>query len=710
MDYARLKNSSKKDQDKAFIINYAPIFVKLSDSEKNLITQKSKVVEYNKGDIVYRRHQAPSAFYCVISGRVKIFMPSDSQANSEGRALESEVLEYLNCGKYFGMISCLLGENHSVSAEAVVESKILEISQEDFKAILHKIPRLSIALSQTLSRRLKKKDQAEKRIFESSLISILGLNSSRQAVMMFAANLALSVKKETNKEVLLINVVENLSYAYEDLGLPIQVQYGQESRVKVIKLDSLMPNEKNMPDFIFEDMSGVKILNVFYEIANLSYVSRFSALLALFSGVNHHIFISLPQSLGDVIFRMLNQSDYIYLLSDYDEASLKQTKSLLFELFEKISSAQDKIKLILNRHSNESGYSYDEAFGLLNCGIHASLPFLSDGYVSLNRSRRIVQEHPQIEYSKAIRRLARELAGVRVGLALGGGAAFGLAHIGVIKFLEKENIPIDMVVGTSMGSLVGALWASGINSSQLEEIFLEYNNNKRKTYGLLMDLYLHKMSIAKGNKIRHFLRKHIGDKTFQDVRLPFRVVACNLTRRKEVIFSSGRIIDAVMASIAIPGVFAPTISEGDLIIDGGILEPVPVGTLVKMGINKIIASNVLPSPEDMARSLEFNRRRQDEEKEKAYSGGLWNRLSYNIKSSFQKAFFPNVLDIIVNSMQMMEYAIAESDCQKADVMISPVAEGVDWFDFFKVEILIKEGEDEARKAFPLIKKVVGEKP
>ena len=118
----------KKDPDKYFILNYAPLFAKLTDFEKTLIMQKSKVVEYNKGDSIYRQGDLPSAFYCVISGRIRIYtQPQASRSgflhqsvagtvDSAASEANRETLEYLNCGKYFGMISLLTGDNHSVNA------------------------------------------------------------------------------------------------------------------------------------------------------------------------------------------------------------------------------------------------------------------------------------------------------------------------------------------------------------------------------------------------------------------------------------------------------------------------------------------------------------------------------------------------------------------------------------------------------------------
>ena len=706
----------KKDPDKYFILNYAPIFAKLNDFEKILIMQKSKVVEYNKGDSVYRQGEPPSSFYCVISGRVRIFTRPQSAADEAahhfpGNGIDTGkvTLEYLNCGKYFGMISVLTGEHHSVNAEAANDSKILELTQEDFKIILHKIPELAIDLSQTLSRRLKKKDHIEKKIFESNIISIFSA-VAKTGKTIYAINLALSLKKETARSVILINIAEDERGIYRDFGVRALPADNGADAICAVKLDSSFPSEDSIKSAITVDSpSGVSIVNVMYQSANLSYPARLNGFLTYLTGSYHYIIVDMPALTEEPIFNILNQSDAIHVISDYDMSDLKSLKSLLVYLFKKINYPQEKIKIILNAQEEPVRLSHKEAADILNYNVFAALPYLEEQYRSPDTAaKRIVWESPELEYVRCVRRIARELGDVRVGLALGGGAAFGLAHIGVLKVLEKENMPIDMVAGTSMGGLIAALWTSGLSASEVERIFLEYNNNRRKTYGLLFDFYIHKMSIAKGGKIRKFLERHIGSKTFQDVNIPLRIVACNITKRKEVIYSSGRLVDAVMASIAIPGVFAPTKIDGDLIIDGGIVEPVPIGTLVRMGIKKIIAVNVLPSPDDVMRNYAFKREQREEEKKAAQLKNAWGRLIFRLRSGFYDSLFPNIMDIIVGSIQAMEYVIAESDCQKADILMHPIENGVDWIDFFKVERLIKKGEEEAVKTLSAIKSVLNE--
>lgn len=713
----------KKDPDKYFILNYAPLFAKLSDFEKTLIMQKSKVVEYNKGDGIYRHGDPPSAFYCVISGRVRIFTQPKPQGggflqqsaasprNGDPHNIDNrETLECLNCGKYFGMISVLTGDTHSVSAEAANDSKILEIAKEDFEAILHKIPKLAIDLSQTLSRRLTKKEQhIEKKIFESNIISIFSATQNTGRTL-YAINLALSLKKETARSIILINVVRDLNEAYHDFGSFAQEQANAMGSLQVVKLDSSVIQEDYIKHAIVIDrQSGMKIVNVLFDSANTSFAARLNVFLTYFTGSYHYLIVDIPPLVDEVVFNLINQSDSIHLVANYDTADLKSTKALVADLFKKINYPLEKIKLILNnQEEKEKRFTSDEVMALLHCPLYAALPYIGEGYRREGATRSLVWEYPELQYSRSVRRIARELGDMRVGLALGGGAAFGLAHIGVLKVLERENIPIDMIAGTSMGAFIGALWASGLHSSQLENIFMEFNNNRRKTYSLLLDFSIHKMSIAKGNKIRKFLERHLGDKTFKDVKLPLRVVACSITKRQEVVFSEGRLVDAIMASIAIPGVFAPTRMKDDLIIDGGIVEPVPIGTLVRMGIKKIIAVNVLPSPADMVRNYEFKRKVLEEEKKAASQGSLRDKIRHRVGVMVNKMFFPNILDMIVNSIQSLEYRIAESDCQKADILITPVAEGVDWFDFFRGEKLIAKGEEEGIRMLSAVKSVLNE--
>jgi len=270
-----------------------------------------------------------------------------------------------------------------------------------------------------------------------------------------------------------------------------------------------------------------------------------------------------------------------------------------------------------------------------------------------------------------VKRISRKNGDKLVGLALGAGAAQGLAHIGVLKVIEKENIPIDIVAGTSIGAIIGALWSSGKSAHEIERIVSVFK--AKMAAWRLVDPVLPKKGLIKGREIKRFLTSHLQDKTFHDLELPLRVVTCDITRREEVVLRSGKIVDAIIASMSIPGIFEPVSIDGRLLMDGGIINPLPVNVLTRMGAAKVIAVNALPSPDDVQK--------------------------FKTKDL-------NIFDMIVRNVQASEYMLAEASCKNSDIALHPVLAGADWYEIYKVEAIIKRGEEEASNFLPLIKKLI----
>lgn len=171
----------------------------------------------------------------------------------------------------------------------------------------------------------------------------------------------------------------------------------------------------------------------------------------------------------------------------------------------------------------------------------------------------------------------------KTGLALGGGAVLGAAHIGTLRALEECDVQIDRVAGTSIGSLVGALYAFGMPWQEIEAITLDMN------WLDISRLSLSKYGVMNNSKIKRLLRKYLGDVRFDQAKKPLYVVAADIQNGEKVVIQSGKVADAVMASTCIPGIFAP-IDLGDrMLVDGGIMENVPVKTLQDAGADRIIA-------------------------------------------------------------------------------------------------------------------------
>ena len=187
-----------------------------------------------------------------------------------------------------------------------------------------------------------------------------------------------------------------------------------------------------------------------------------------------------------------------------------------------------------------------------------------------------------------------ELAPV-VGIALGGGGARGFAHIGVLKVLEREGIFPRLVAGTSMGGVIGAMYAAGLSAAQMEAEAVKATS-RRADMLRVIDVNLSQTGLVRGARIYDYIAGVIGLETkFSDLRRPLSMVAVDLNTGREVVLHSGRVADAVRATISVPGVFKP-VEIGPLrLVDGGMLNNVPVDVVRKMGADVVIAVDVLPS-------------------------------------------------------------------------------------------------------------------
>ena len=180
----------------------------------------------------------------------------------------------------------------------------------------------------------------------------------------------------------------------------------------------------------------------------------------------------------------------------------------------------------------------------------------------------------------------------KIGLALSGGGARGMAHIGVLKALEEESIPIDMISGTSAGAVAGACYAKEMKAAILEELMLGLD--WRKLAGLIdLNLLLLWKGFVQGQKAKSFLSSIIGNARFEDLEIPLSVVATDVQSMEEIVLSEGSVVEAVRASISMPMIFTPVKWRGRFLIDGGAVNPIPVNVVRNMGAEIVIAVNTV---------------------------------------------------------------------------------------------------------------------
>ena len=271
----------------------------------------------------------------------------------------------------------------------------------------------------------------------------------------------------------------------------------------------------------------------------------------------------------------------------------------------------------------------------------------------------------------------------KVGLALGSSAARGLAHIGVLKALKEASIPVDMVAGTSMGAMIGACFAKEGEISAVEEIAI---NTGWRELARLLDPKLGSLrkGLIRGQRIEEFLYSLIGDAEFKDLKIPFAAVATDVNTGEEVVIREGSVIEAVRASISIPGIFVPVMLEGKCLVDGGLTNPVPADIVRDMGAKFIIAVNVLVEPQKSKRTA-------------------------SPPKGAEMAEAPNIFNTLIQSIYIMEHEIIKSRIPKADVIISPDVSRIEAFEFYKGEEAILAGYEAARNALPRLQRLIGKR-
>lgn len=250
----------------------------------------------------------------------------------------------------------------------------------------------------------------------------------------------------------------------------------------------------------------------------------------------------------------------------------------------------------------------------------------------------------------------------KIGIALGAGGARGLAHIGVLKILVEEGIPIDFVAGCSIGSLIAVLFANGTDLGMIEELAKEIKRNQ------LIDLTIPKKGLIVGDKVKELIRLLTHRKNLEDLAIPTAVVATDLVTGRRVVFREGPIDVAVRASISIPGIFEPVHLGEQILVDGGVVDRIPISIIKEMGADITIGVNVVPH--------------------------------------FAKARIDNIFDVIIQSIIIMEREIMNQHIPTADCMIQPDLCEASPTDFTKVTECVIQGEEATRREVKKLKELI----
>jgi NTE family protein len=275
----------------------------------------------------------------------------------------------------------------------------------------------------------------------------------------------------------------------------------------------------------------------------------------------------------------------------------------------------------------------------------------------------------------------------KLGLALCCGGARALAHVGVLEVLENEGIEVHAIAGSSMGAYIGALWAAGYSGVQLGELAAEMNDS-RQMWKLADPLFPPLKGLFRGEKAKRHLARSLGDLKFEDLERKLLVVTFDLDTAQRLVMQKGRIIDAVHASCAMPGIVAPVHIGTHRCSDGGVVDPVPVGALRRFGnIDRIIAVSTLPSLAEVESGMCRLERYE--------TLSLWRRGLATMSRHTNPLAAGNIGDTFRKSIRAAQIRIAADACTRADLCLHPPYVPARWHEYERFEQFIEAGRQVA---------------
>ena len=605
-----------------------------------------------KGKTICKAGDDGDSFFVVLSGELEVWGGPD----------EGHVLARLGPGSPVGEMSLLMGDKRSATLVASQRTVLLVMHKEDFKSLLLKNNKILEYFSKIICQRLAATSSG-KSVASSTMVLSVNSDPGLKGTSLVSSSLAKLLKQFTGDDVVLVK---------------IQVREGKATaKTPPLLVEALEMAEDRLRGHLTKGEAGIAELTVHVSPDTIPF--------------------SYGEGFANLVLKLRDHFAYIVFDLVSDLRPLRDSVPEFTDVLVKIvNSPTDPGKSAPNvAFTNTDLHTY-ELVNLYNADsrplpISSCEPFVLPNDASLMNGALLAT--PVGHSAVPLHRLARKVLGQTVGIALGGGAAFGLAHLGVLQVLERNQIPIDLVVGCSMGSMVGIAYAAGF--SILDMIEKAHEMGKRSKMIMGIDFSLSAPGVLAGNRLRDLYTPLLGSKQrFEDLVKPCRTVATDIESGERVDIGKGSLEDAYRASIAVPVVISPVKIDGRVLVDGGVSDPVPAEVVRDMGADICIAVNVVPP---LKKGVEMSLSRYVRQLSK------FNPFSY-IGANQD---FPNLFDITMNSMQTLQHELGNFKAISADVRVNPDLSEFTWIEYYRSEEIIAKGIEATERMLPAIKKKVG---
>lgn len=612
-------------------MNY-PLLENLTPEELQQLSPDMQEVHYKAGELIVRQGETSQRVYIIVSGQVRVYMEQETKVE----------LAELSIGQFFGEMSCLTGDPVSANVEAIGQVHTVTVSRTGLMVLMDKssdfrgriieamIQRIQNSNSRVLEEHtksliiMKQREIEEQERFGELIGQSAAMRTLLGRIEQLAAeegHVAIVGESGTGKR----SVAQKLHYSGAGRSYPL------------IRLHASDVERSDWETTVHAARGGTVIV----EKADDCPPDQLQRILATVSRTRIVTISQRPLALrGATLLHvppLRERVEDIPLLAQY------------FVEKERGGDAEESIS--------------PDALRML-----ALFPYLTDNVEELQniiKEACVLSEGRKI-YSHHLRFGRRRKPGERpkIGLALGSGAARGLAHLGVLHVLEQEGIPIDMIAGTSVGSIIGGAYAAGMPLKDCMEVLAKIG------WGQLVRPTFPVRSLVHNAPIIGFIEKHVGKRLIEELPIPFGAVASDVSTGEAHIMRTGSLAHALCASTAVPAVMRPVQYQGKRLADGAIVHPVPAALVRSMGADIVVAVNVCPE-------------------------------------SFAKGAARHLIDSLLNTIDIMSAKLVKEELQLADVVLRPEL-GFNQISFRDAANYVAAGEVVTREAIARIRQKMGE--
>ena len=641
------------DMDLEIFLKKVPLFSSIPNAQIRKITACFESVFFEKDAVIFEQGEISHSMYIIRAGAVMV------GSTIPGNVFQTE----LQRGDFFGEMALLSDMPRNATVTATLDTTVFQLSKTDFDTVLAQNKHIGLFLSRLYARRLSsgigRDGPRKKPMFYSVAATEAGLGLSH-----FLYSVSYHIHTESQKKVLVVEphlepaqVMEKYglhSFACPDDGL----------------FDLLPANLYQAKDFRwFHHPSGFEVLQV-RKGFRPGLVSILSLLMEKLKTRYSLVFFNLGHYFESLEQEAVRLCDKNLLLINNTRDGFSSVKEKVIRLEKQAGKGFDRVRVGVSHLCGTHGIAREE--------LQKTLNLSETPQIWVDRTDVALKDRIDTEKRfpiKGARAVAREIAGIRVGLALGAGAARGWAHIGVLKALQDNGIHIDMIAGTSMGALVAAIFAARASVQQLKQETIDRFPTRWKARREIFDYTFPFKGLLKGKKAMRLVANAVDHADFMDLLIPAYIVGVDIYKGEEVLFETGDVARAVRSSFSLPAVFAPTFYRGRWMVDGGLLNPVPVNVLEQKGADKIIAV-CAENPRNSSQK-KFSRRRA-----------------------------PGILDVIARTMKIVHQRATDGFAQKSDIVIYPEVDEFAWDDFHKGEALMQKGIDACQAVMKDIKSLI----